>query len=123
VLKAHVVAGRYGLVCLLGLLSFALNSVLNAALLRSFGVPGLAASTTATNVVVVGIATWKLWPDIRGTLPTPAVRVVLLGAALSGALATALPAPPSLASPALWWAALPFLALLGLFARRVRQGP
>ncbi len=127
IVKAHIVEGRYKLVLALGLLSFVLNAVLDAALLAPFGLVGLAMSTTITTGVVTVTSFARLAPDLRGALPRGALWTAIgLVAASAGltllAVATGF-RPTSVTDPRLWLASLPFLGLLALGAARARRGP
>ena len=113
--KAHIVAGRYGLIFHLGCLSLALNAVLNLILSRHFGILGLAASTSVTTVVVT-IASWSRlgigWPATDG-----------VGMVVASGIACALlwpAAPASVADFTLWACAVPFVGLLTVGAYRSR---
>ncbi len=125
IVKAHIVAGRYRLVFALGVLSFALNAALNAALQPIFGLAGLAMATSITTAVVTLTSFGRLLPDLRGAFP-PARAWTAVGLALaSGALALAATfrgfAPGNITDPWLWVASVPFLGLLGAGALRVRR--
>ncbi len=125
VVKAHIIERRYGLVMRLGAVSLLLNLVLDFALFRRFGLPGLAAATSLTNLVAAGLAFHALLPELRGQLPARAVLLVPLGLALAVLLALpSVTAPPaSVADPRLWLTAVPFLALLAAAAWRARRAP
>lgn len=114
--KAHVLAGRYGLVFLLGLGSSLLNAALNAVLGPSYGVVGIAGATSISTTVVALMA-WILWVQKEGR---GGDWLRALGAAafsfLLGGLLWRLQ-PDSITDPRLWLAALPLVGMLGLGIR------
>lgn len=120
--KAHVVAGRYRLVGALGILSFALNTTLNAVFIGPFGLVGLAWSTTLTTAIVALAAFAPLWPELRHRL-APETGRQLLGAvgasALLTATLTATIRPARVDDPALWLCAVPYLMVLAWSGRKV----
>lgn len=108
--KAHLLADRARLVLALGVLAFALNAALDAALLR-VGISGLAAATSLTSWVVAAISLGRLARELppAGRLPLTGALgslALALGAAVSGF------APTSITDARLWAAAVPFVALL-----------
>ena len=127
VVKAHIVAGRYRLVLILGVLSFTLNAGLDAVLMRILGLTGLALSTSLTTAVVTVTSFRWLLPELRPVFPRSATTVAIGLAAGSGLLAVGSVAadfnPQRVVDPWLWVAALPFFALLGIGARVARRGP
>ncbi|MSQ03075.1 MAG: hypothetical protein EXR71_14505 [Myxococcales bacterium] len=120
--KAHIVDGRFRLVLVLGAISLCGNAALNAVLAPRFGLPGLAASTSATTVLV-SVLSWTL---LRGPgerpprLATDGAWVALLSA--TGALALVDLGATSPLDPRLWLAALPFVVLLAWAVRAARRG-
>lgn len=126
VVKAHVVAGRYGLVMRLGVLSFVLNAGMDALLAAPAGTVGLAWATSVTNLVVVGWAFTALLPEIRGTLPRAELRwmagLLATTVCLTAAATLLLPTPESVADGRLWALAVPYLMLLGVGAAVARRG-
>ncbi len=125
VMKAHIIERRYRLVMRLGALSFLLNLALDVALFRPFGLPGLAAATSLTNLVAAGAALVALLPELRGQLPGRALAVVpvVLGLSLLLALPSVSSPPTSVTDPTLWLTAIPFVALLVGAAWRARRAP
>ncbi|HNC95044.1 MAG TPA: lipid II flippase MurJ, partial [Myxococcota bacterium] len=114
--KAHVLAGRYELVFLLGLGSSLLNAALNALLGPQFGVVGIAGATSISTTLVALVA-WGLWVQREGgggawLRPLSAAAVSFLLGALLWRLQ-----PTSIADPRLWLAAVPLLGMLGLGVR------
>lgn len=114
--KAHVLAGRYGLVFGLGLGSSLLNAGLNALLGPPFGVVGIAAATSISTTVVALVA-WALWVRKEGgggawLRPLSAAAVSFLLGALLWRVQ-----PTSVADLRLWLAALPLVGMLGLGVR------
>jgi putative peptidoglycan lipid II flippase len=127
IVKAHIVDGRYGLVLRLGLLSFALNAALDAVMMPTYGLVGLAVSTSVTTAVVTIVSFSRLLPSLVGSFPARATRdagLLVAGSVAITGLGIALAfAPVSVADPALWIAAVPFLGLLGAGAARARRAP
>ncbi len=115
--KAHVLAGRYRLVFLLGLGSSFLNAGLNALLAPSWGLVGIAGATSIATTLVAAVA-WGLWIRSEGgggggwsrAIGAAAVSF-LLGGLLWGLQ------PDSISDPKLWLAALPLVGMLGLGLR------
>ena len=124
VVKAHIVEGRYGLVMRLGILSFSLNVVLDAALMPLFGLVGLALATTITTAVATAVSFACLVPSLRGTLPARDLRDAALAALACAGLALLARvthfAPEIVTDSALWIAALPFCGVLAIGVRRAR---
>ena len=114
--KAHVLAGRYALVFLLGLGSSLLNAALNALLGPLFGVVGIAGATSISTTVVALVA-WGIWiqQEGGGTGWSRAIGAAALSFLLGGLLWRL--QPDSIADPALWLAALPLVGMLGLGIR------
>jgi putative peptidoglycan lipid II flippase len=126
IVKAHIVEGRYALVLRLGVLSFALNVVLDALLMPRMGLVGLATSTSITTAVVTLVSFSRLAPSLRG-FPPGASRAALLLAGASVVITAAAVgvsfAPPTVGDPRLWAASLPFFGLLGAGAWRAKSAP
>ncbi len=127
IMKAHIVEGRYSLVLKLGLLSFGLNGVLDAAFMPTWGLVGLAAATSITTAVVTSISFAWLFPSLRGAFPARhgwfAVGLAGLSALLAAGTVAADFAPANVSDLALWAASVPCFALLVAGARRARSGP
>jgi len=117
--KAHVLAGRFRLVLLLGLGAALLNAGLNALLGPWLGLVGLAASTSLATLVVTAVA-WQRWRQEEGGGGIDGVTtlMVCVTIVLGGLLWTT--GPQSIADPRLWGAALPLLGLLALGLRLAR---
>lgn len=128
--RAHVVERNLRVVLLLGVLSLATNTLLNAALIGPMGLQGLALGTSLVMFLIPGLylgllaRTWGLRADrsvARGALPP--LAFVLLSAAVAAVVELG-PGPPThLADPVLWIAAVACFALLGTGWRLTRPAP
>ncbi|RME27450.1 MAG: hypothetical protein D6798_04510 [Deltaproteobacteria bacterium] len=128
--RAHIVERNLRLVLVLGVVSVVVNLVLDALLLRPFGLAGLALSTTLNMTLVPGLYLWALRRTWAGPVEAGARRAwgrtgALLAASVAVAAAVELTVgpPASIASPALWIAALPCLLLLALGWQLSRTAP
>lgn len=114
--KAHIVAGRYTLVMRLGFLSLFMNGALNLVLSGPFGILGLAASTSATTVLVTVVSWSRLgvgWPALDG--------LAMVAISCVAALLISPSAPSTVADLSLWICAVPFVGLLAVGAQRSRR--
>ncbi len=111
--KAHLLADRARLVLVLGVASFAINALLDEALLPR-GIAGLALATTIASAVIASLSLARLAPELPpGDWRAPAV--VLMGslAVAAGSSAAGL-RPDSIADPTLWALSVPCFGLLAV---------
>lgn len=117
-MKANLLERRLALVFGLGVVSVACNAALDAVLVRSQGLVGVAIASTLIWLVVPAVYLGALWPTLRDVADARAWSLTLLVAAASLGIAlfveVAHGPPASLTDPWLWAAAVPCAALLGL---------
>jgi putative peptidoglycan lipid II flippase len=119
--KAHIVDGRFKLVFLLGVGSLLTNAGLDALLAPRLGLVGLATSTSITTLLISAVS-WALLRAPGERPPRLALDGLLVTlASAAGAVALVNLPVTSLADPALWAAAVPFLGLLAFGAGRARR--
>ncbi len=122
-MRAHVVEGRLRPIVVLGALSIALNTTLDALLIGPMGIDGLALAST-----MVWTAAAALY--LRGVVPTlrhAGGRWLPAGSIAAASALTAIGVelwwgpPTSLTDPVLWGAAVVCFGLLGLAVRFTRR--
>lgn len=127
IMKAHIVEGRYRIVLLLGIGSFFGNVALNALLMPSLGLPGLAWATSINTAIVTAVSFAFLLPSLRGAFPARqgwfAIGLAAASAAITAGTLVVGFRPATVMDPALWAASVPFFALLAIGASRARSGP
>lgn len=114
--RAHVVERNLPIIFWLGVVSVLCNAALNAVLMRSMGLEGLALSTTLNMLVVPALYLVALRPyvrpDARGWLLAGTVSA--LGIATAITVEVVFGAPTHLLDPVLWAAAAVCFSLLGI---------
>lgn len=123
--KAHLLADRARLVLAYGILSFALNVVLDLTLVR-YGIAGLALATSLTSLTVAAVSLQRLareLPPGRSWVVPAGVTAgsLALAVALSTFGAAVHRVPGSLWDSRLWVSAVPFVALLAVGVREARR--
>ncbi len=126
--RAHIVERNLRLVLVLGVVSVLVNLVLDALLLRPFGLAGVALSTTLNMMLVPALYLWALRRTWGGAVEEGARRawsitaLLLAGSAAVAFLVELSVGPPSsVADPMLWVASVPCFLLLAagwLLSRR-----
>jgi putative peptidoglycan lipid II flippase len=122
-MRAHVVERRLGLVLALGAVSVVLNATLDAILMPSLGISGLALASSIVWVVVPAAYLAALAPTLRPITQASQWVGVFAVVALSLLVAAGVEAwgsPRTFADPVLWVAAAACFVLLGLAAAVTR---